>query len=100
RGSNPDIYWRSVTGGTESQLQIPGWEANPSIAGNYMAFESRTTLFDNADIFLYDLIGNKLYQITNTPLVNEQLNDITVLPDGRLRVVWASDEDGVDERNI
>ena len=100
RGSNPDIYWRSVAGGTESQLLIPGFEANPSIFGNYVAFESRTTQFDNADIFVYDLVANKLYQITNTPLVNEQLNDITVLPDGRLRVVWASDEVDFDQRNI
>lgn len=100
RGTNPDIYWRSVTGGTESQLQISGWEANPSIAGNYIAFESRPTQFDLADIFVYDLVANKLYQITNTPLVNEQLNDITILPDGRLRVVWASDEDGADQRNV
>ena len=32
--------------------------------------------------------------------MTEQLNDITVLPDGRIRVVWGSDEDGFDARNI
>jgi hypothetical protein len=100
RGTNPDIFWRSVAGGTETQLQMPGWEGNPSMAGNYIAFESRASQFDLADILVYDLVANKLYQITNTPLVNEQLNDITVLPDGRLRVVWTSDEDGADQRNV
>lgn len=105
--SNPDIFWRPVGGGDEVQLELSGLEGNPSIAGQYLAFESRASLLDSADIFVYDLVGNTLYQVTNTPLVNEQLNDITVLPDSEctagshcLRVVWASDEDGIDQRNI
>ena len=53
-----------------------------------------------ADIFVYDVANNRLFQITNTPLVNEQLSDITALPDGSLRMVWASDEDGPDQRNV
>ena len=77
-----------------------GFEGNPSIAGNFIAFESRATVIDSADIFVYDIVTNRMYQITNTPLVNEQLNDITVLPDGSVRVVWASDEDGPDQRHI
>lgn len=40
-----------------------------------------------------------LYQITDTPLVTEQLNDITVFPDG-IRVVWTTDDDGFDQRNV
>ena len=43
---------------------------------------------------------NRLFQITNTPQVNDQLNDITVLPDGSIRVVWTTDEDGADIRNV
>jgi hypothetical protein len=100
RGTNPDIFWRAVGGGAEAQLELGGLEGNPSIAGNYIAFESRASLVDAADIFVYDVLNNLLYQITNTPGVNEQLNDITLLPDGRLRAVWASDEDGFDQRNI
>ncbi len=100
RAGNSDIYWLPVGGGTESQLQISGFEANPSIAGNVICFESRPTLFDTTDIFVYDIPTNRLYKITNTPLVTEQLNDITVLPDGRVRVVWTSDEDGFDQRNV
>jgi Tol biopolymer transport system component len=100
RSTESDLYWRPVAAGAEQQLQMPGFQNNPSIAGNYLAFESRPTLFDTTDIFVYDLVANRVYQITNTPLVTEQLNDITVLPDGKVRVVWASDEDGFDQRNI
>lgn len=95
-----DIFWRPVGGGAEVQLQMPSVEVNPSIAGNLIAFESRPTLFSTSDIFVYDITTNLLYQITDTLLVTEQLNDITVLPDGRIRVVWCSDEDGFDSRNV
>jgi len=100
RAGNTDIFWRPVAGGPEAQLQMTGFEANPSIASNLILFESRPTLFETTDIFVYDIIANRLYQVTNTPLVTEQLNDITVLPDGRVRVVWTSDEDGFDQRNV
>lgn len=95
-----DIFWGPVGGGTEIQLQMPSVESNPSIAGNFLAFESRPNLFATTDLFVYDLNANRLYQITDTALVTEQLNDITLLPDGRLRVVWASDEEGFDQRNL
>ncbi len=100
RAGNADLYWRPVAGGAEVQLQLSGFEANPSIAGNFIAFESRPSLFDTTDIFVYDIGANRLYQITNTPLVTEQLNDITLLGNGYVRVVWASDEDGFDQRNV
>ena len=99
RPTNGDIFWHPVNGGAEVQLLLPGFEANPSIAGNLIAFEGRPTQAGFTDIFVYDITTNLLYQITDTPLVNEQLNDITVLPDV-VRVVWASDEDGPTERNI
>jgi hypothetical protein len=100
RAGNSDVFWRPVAGGVEAQLQLSGYEANPSIAGDFIAFESRPTLFDTSDLFVYDLVRNRLFQVTDTPLVNEQLNDIAVLPDGRIRLVWANDEDGFDQRNI
>ena len=98
--SQRGIFWRPVAGGAEVQLKLSGDKANPSIAGNVISFERRPTLFDTTDLFVYDITTNLLYQITDTPLVTEQLNDITVLPDGRVRVVWTSDEDGFDQRNI
>jgi HYR domain-containing protein/WD40 repeat protein len=100
RPTNGDLFWHPVDGGEEVQLLLSGFEANPSIAGNLIAFESRPTQAGTTDIFVYDITTNLLYQITDTPLVSEQLNDITVLPDCRIRVVWASDEDGASERNI
>lgn len=95
-----DILWRPVTGGAEMRLELPGFEANPSIAGNFIAFESRLTASGTTDLFVYDLGHNQLLQLTNTPSVNEQLNDITVLADGRVRTVWSSDEDGPSNRNV
>jgi hypothetical protein len=94
------IFWRPVNGGAEIQLEIPGYQGNPSVAGNIIAFEGRASVVDPADIYVYDLATNRLFQITNTPLLNEQLNDITVLPDGSVRLVWSSDEDGPDQRNV
>ena len=100
RGGKSGIFWRPVSGGAEMELEMAGHQGNPSIAGNVIAFESRATAIDVADIFAYDISSNRLFQITNTPLVNEQLNDITVLPDGSVRIVWASDEAGPDQRHI
>jgi len=100
RAGNSDIFWSPVTGGSEVQLQLTSFEHNPSIAGDFIAFESRPTLGDTSDIFVYDVVNNRLFQITDTPLVTEQLNDITLLPDGSLRTVWASDEDGASARNV
>jgi len=101
RNANLDVFWRSITAGSEFQLQMSSFEQNPSMAGNFVAVESRATLFDTTDIFVYDITTNLLYQITNTPSFTEQLNDITVLPDGRIRVVWSEhEEDGFDQRNI
>ena len=100
RGGKSGIFWRPVSGGAEVELEMAGHQGNPSVAGNVIAFESRATAIDAADIFAYDISTNRLFQITNTPLVNEQLNDITVLPDGSIRIVWASDEAGPDQRHI
>jgi Tol biopolymer transport system component len=98
--NNGEIFWRTVSGGPEVRLQMPSIEWNPRIAGNFISFESRPTLFSTSDIFVYDIVNNLVYRITNTPLVTEQLNDITWLGDCDLRVVWASDEDGFNQRNV
>lgn len=100
RAGNGDVFWRPVNGGPELQLQLPGVEANPSMAGDYILFESRPTLLATSDIYLYDVVNNRLFRITNTSLVTEQLNDISLLPGGRVRAVWSTDEDGFDQRNV
>lgn len=89
-----------MSGGAEVQLQLPTLEGNPSIARNVIAFESRPTLGASTDVFVYDTLTNGFFQITDTPGVIEQLNDITMLPDGTIRIVWASNEDGNNFRNV
>ncbi len=76
-----------VLGGPETVLELQGEQYNPSIRGQLVAFESRET-FGNPDIFLVDLTSNRIFQITNTPDMNESLNDVTVLPGGEVRLVW------------
>lgn len=93
-----DVYFRPLSGGPEVQLQIAGEQSNPNVSQGVIVFESRPTSSTPTDIYLYVIATNTLYQVTNTPLVDEVLNDISVLPDGRVRVVWASnsDSDGRD----
>jgi hypothetical protein len=39
---------------------------------------------------VYRIVSNELFQVTNTPTVSEVLNDITVLADGSVRLVWST----------
>jgi uncharacterized protein (TIGR03382 family) len=95
-----DVQVHPLDGSPEQTLVIDGDEMHPSISGDIIAFEHLAPGAVNADIFLYDLASNRLFQITNTPLFNEALNDVTVLPSGQVRVVWDSnDEDGIN-RNV
>lgn len=91
-----DIYLSTAAG--EDRLELDGTQLNPSIAQGVVVFESKASDLAPADLFLYRLQDRKLFQLTNT-VFNESLNDVTVLPDGRVRVVWASDDEGIN-RNI
>jgi hypothetical protein len=95
-----DIYFVPVAGGPTTQLAIAGDQQNPSISAGVIAFESRTTPGGDSDLFLYVIATNTLYQVTNTPGVNEMLNDVFVLPDGEIRLVWAADDGPDGEQNI
>jgi hypothetical protein len=99
-----DIFFRPVGGGTETELLIPGIQINPNIAGNFIAFESRSFLSNGSvglgDIYLYDISQNLLYNITNTPDQNDELDDITVLSSGEVIVVYDSDEYGSTHRQV
>lgn len=99
--TGPNLYLSPVAGGPEQELSIPGDEYNPSIRGNVIAFEHREPTASDSDLYVYDLATNRLFQITNTPTISETLNDVTILPDGKIRVVWAANDDldGVS-RNI
>ena len=99
-GSEMHTFWVPVSGAAEVDLRQAGLNSNPSIAGDFIAVERRLAIPDAADLFVYNRADNTIFRITDTPLVNEQLNDITVLPDGRVRLVWCSDEAGADQRNV
>jgi Tol biopolymer transport system component len=87
-----DIYFQSVAGGPETQLQIAGEQSNPSISSGVIGLESRATAGSPADIFVYVIATNALYQITSTPTIDDRLSDVSVLPNGDIRVVWAAND--------
>jgi hypothetical protein len=84
------INLRPVAGGSADVLELPGSQWNPSISRGVVTFESSSTLFGIADVYVYVLATHTVYRVTDTPTVNERLSDVTVLPSGAVRVVWAS----------
>lgn len=85
-----DITWKTVDGTGEQSLRLPGsMETRPKITGSLVSFERDLPNASNSDLWLYDLATDTLYQLTDTPAVDETLNDISVSDDGLVRVVWA-----------
>lgn len=89
RAGDRDIAWQPIAGGAESTLALPGEQRNPSVSAGVVAFESISAGETMADLFVYATATNQLYRVTTTAALDERLNDVTVLPDGRVRVVWA-----------
>ncbi len=87
-----DLVVVPVNGGTETVIELPGAQYNPSIRGNLVAFEGRLASNLRSDLYVVELTSNRVFQITDTPDTNESLNDITVLPNGDVRVVWQATE--------
>ncbi len=85
-----DIYLQPLSGGADLQLSLAGAQRNPSIANGVVAFESTAVGAFSADLFIYEVSSNRLFQLTDTPMLDELLNDVTVLSDGTIRVVWAA----------
>jgi hypothetical protein len=90
-----DIYMQPVSGGVEVPLELAGLQRNPSISRGVIAFESKETTLANADLFLYVIATNILYRVTDTPTVEESLSDVSVLPNGAVRVLWAAADDDI-----
>jgi hypothetical protein len=95
-----DIYIHPLAGGAETELELPGPQVNPSISSGVIGFESIVPPSTMADIYIYVIATNTMYQVTNTPGVNESLNDISVLPNGQVRIVWAANDGTDDTENI
>lgn len=89
RAGARDIYWQSAGDGTEEVLSLAGEEHNPSVSAGIIAFESIAIGDSAADLYVYEIATNRSFRITSTP-VDESLNDVFMLPDGRVRVVWSS----------
>lgn len=98
--TDQDIYMKPVAGGPEVALQLAGIQRDPNISRGVVAFESKSNPLENADIFVYVIATNMLYRVTDTPTVEESLNDVSVLPNGAVRVVWAADDDVAGNHNI
>jgi hypothetical protein len=85
-----DIHWMNVDGTGERTLIMPGTQSRPSLAGGLVSFEHESEGSTDADIFVFDLATEELYQVTDTPTVDDLLNDIAVAPDGSVLVTAAS----------
>ncbi|MFO0600108.1 MAG: hypothetical protein U0228_32665 [Myxococcaceae bacterium] len=87
------IAFAPTSGGSPTVLELAGSQAHPSIRGKLIAFENNDGA--HSDIYLYEISSNRLFQVTNTPTIDEHLNDVTVLSGGEVRIVWeAFDEPG------
>jgi hypothetical protein len=97
---NDQVFFRPASGGAATQLVLDGVSVNPSVSKGFIGFERLLPSAQNADILVYDIANNLLYQLTSTPAYNEELNDISVLDNGDVRVVWASNDGAGGDENI
>ena len=81
-----DIYFQRLGSSTEMHLSIPGDQRDVRISGNLVVFESQTPF--GYDIFLYDLNSARLFQVTNTPSIDEALSDVVAGCNGINRIVY------------
>jgi Abnormal spindle-like microcephaly-assoc'd, ASPM-SPD-2-Hydin len=84
---------KPVSGGPEEALQLAGFQRDPSVSNGVIAFASAATYSGNADVYVYAIATNTLLRVTDSPTVNESLSDVSVLSNGDVRVVWATDDD-------
>ena len=92
-----DIYWQPAAGGPEQRLVLPGEQSNPSIAGRFIAFESRdrSAPVPNWDVLLYDREARALYVLADS-LADERINDLASSEDGTFRAAWTAVGKGYD----
>lgn len=87
RSGENDIYIQRVDGSNEMHIAIPGDQRDLRMSGNLLVFESGG--LGSFDTFLYDLSTARLYQVTNTPGVDETLSDVVAGCNGVNRIVYA-----------
>jgi hypothetical protein len=94
-----DIYLVPQSGGAAMQLVLSGDQHNPSISSGVIGFESRSSSSSPRDLFIYVIATNTAYQVTNTS-ADEVLNDVTVLSNGSIRMVWAANDGATGDYNV
>ena len=98
-GSNR-IVWQPVGGGMEQVLNLPGNSVRPSVSGQLITFETDPTGSGSHEIAIYNVATNTLYNLTADLVaaglypagLDSTLNNISVTPDGKVRVVWSVQE--------
>jgi hypothetical protein len=90
---NSDIYFANLDGSGTVRLAIAdvdgSSEENPNISGTRISFQRRTALGQPADLYVYHLLSDTLYQLTETA-ADEKLSDISTNSSGQSWVVWAA----------
>src|SRR4051794_204116 len=85
------IAFRPLAGGAETRLDLPGRQFGSNIAGGVIAFLGQAPGATQMDVYAYIIATNMLVQVTDTPS-SESDSDVTVLPNGDVRVAWSVDE--------
>ena len=103
--ANGQLAWQPVTEGTRAEqvLSLPGSATNPNVSGGLIAFTYDATASGSHQIALYDTRSNFLYDLpsaTNSRVIGATLNDISVTPDGNVRVVWQEFDANANQFNV
>ena len=93
-----DVRFRSLTTGIETRLDFPGRDTHPKVSRGVISFLHQDIVSGKTDLYTYMIATNTLLRITNTR-DDESDTDISVLPDGLVRVVWSA-TDGGTSRNV
>ena len=89
RTGDYDVYWQQADGSNLRQLPLAGNQVNTNMSGSLISFESTEVNVTNSDLYVWDTATETLYRLTDTPEIDETLNDISLAPDGTVRVVFA-----------
>ena len=84
-----DVVWAALTAGaTSGRVDLPGDQLNPSLSGDFVAFEGLSADNGSFDIYAFDVAANELYRLTDAA-ADEILNDVAVGADGLIRATWS-----------
>jgi hypothetical protein len=102
RGSGlQQLFWQPATGATEETLaSVLADEEFFGIAGQFVSFTALAPGAPNHDLYVLDLSTLNLYQITNTPSADEELNDISIAPNGNVNVAWTVHDPNTGKFNV